>query len=154
MTRFAPLQDEEIAANALASSRHSCAESQGFLRENDEQSSSATVSSTSIVTPAQTNEIKLTQIRPHAGSQRTGFEEMTYQLFASEYGTAAATQAWKASIEDDRRRVIIGHQAKLAIWLTITTSTTVVAYGTLQVPARCLAYAIFSTHVFRKARLL
>jgi hypothetical protein len=76
------------------------------------------------VTPTQTNEIKLTKIRAHAGSQRAGFEEMTYQLFASEYGTAGASARREGEggdaglegfIEDDRGRVIIGHQAKFFV---------------------------------------
>jgi hypothetical protein len=76
------------------------------------------------VTPTQTNEIKLTQIRPHAGSQRAGFEEMTYQLFANDYanqGMAVRREGrggdagLEGFIEDDGGHVIIGHQAKFFI---------------------------------------
>ena len=90
------------------------------------------------MTPTRTNEIKLTQIRPHAGSQRAGFEEMTYQLFANDYanqGTAVRREGrggdagLEGFIEDDGGHVIIGHQAKFFIdrlearqWEQIDTS--------------------------------
>src|SRR6266480_2363016 len=69
----------------------------------------------------QTVQIKLAHIRPHGGSERSGFEEMTYQLFSTEYATKGIAvrrqgeggdAGLEGYIEDESGRVLVGHQAK------------------------------------------